>query len=258
MFRSELEELFAKYLAKGVAIDVLEETSSTNDAIRGRRYAEGAVVVAERQSAGRGQRGNSWASEAGSNLTFSVLLSPQGLPVREQFYISKVVTLAITDALAASGIETKIKWPNDIYAGDRKIAGILIENDISGGLIVRSVVGIGLNVNQTEFDPSLPNPVSVKCLTGKDHDRAALLFDLYEALFDYYTVLAEGRREEIDELYAARLYRLGTPALYAEPGGPIYIGTITGVEPGGELVIAREDGGTKKYLFKEVEFIVRL
>lgn len=256
MFQSRLEELFARYIADGTVVEVFDEATSTNDVIRGEKYPEGSVVVAERQTAGRGQRGNSWASEAGSNLTFSVLLEPEGLPAQQQFYISKIVTLALTDALTPEGIDTKIKWPNDIYAGDQKIAGILIENDLSGSSIKRSVIGIGLNVNQTEFHPSLPNPTSARQLTGKEHDRGVLLRNIYETLIDYYGMLAEGRFEEIDKLYAERLYRFGVPARYSEPGGYTYTGTITGVEPNGELAIAGEKGNIKKYLFKEVEFII--
>lgn len=256
MFRSDIENLFSPYMAEGIIVEVMEETSSTNDAIRGSRYTAGSVVVAERQSAGRGQRGNSWSSEPASNLTFSVLLEPGGLPATLQFYISKIVTLAIGDALTTEGIATKIKWPNDIYAGDKKIAGILIENDLRGSGITRSVAGIGLNVNQTVFDPSLPNPVSMKCLTGKEADRARILLSIYENLRGYYAALAGGELEKIDTLYADRLYRFGVAARYAEPGGRAFAGKITGVEPGGELIIEHDSGGIKKYLFKEVEFII--
>lgn len=113
------------------------------------------------QSRGRGQRGNSWSSSAGANLTFSVVLCPGFLETAQQFYLSKAVSLAVCDTVESFGVRPQVKWPNDIYIDGRKVAGILIENDLAGNFLSRSVVGIGINVNQTEFDPALPNPTSL-------------------------------------------------------------------------------------------------
>jgi len=149
----------------------IAETTSTNDDARDARYRHGDVVWAERQSAGRGQRGHAWSSAEGENLTFSLVLEPVRLAVGEQFLLSQAVALALVDTFAACGIDTRIKWTNDIYAGDRKLVGILIEHRYSGPTLARSVVGIGINVNQTAFDPALPNPVSMALAAGRRFDR---------------------------------------------------------------------------------------
>lgn len=136
----------------------IDETTSTNDEARDAKYRHGDIVWAERQTAGRGQRGHTWTSPEGENLTFSMVLEPRFLPVGEQFLLSEAVTLALTDTFAAYGIDTHIKWTNDIYVGDRKLVGILIEHNHAGASLSRTIAGIGINVNQTAFDPALPNP----------------------------------------------------------------------------------------------------
>lgn len=153
----------------------LATTTSTNDEARDARYRHGDVVWAERQTAGRGQRGHVWHSPEGENLTFSLVLEPQFLPIGEQFLLSEAVALALTDMFAHYGIATRIKWTNDIYAGNRKIVGMLIEHNCSGPTLARSIVGIGINVNQAAFDPALPNPVSMAQLTGRTFDREEVL-----------------------------------------------------------------------------------
>ena len=148
----------------------LESTDSTNEEA-GRRISDLdnlSVLSAVRQTEGRGQRGNSWSSNDGENLTFSIVLKygngegfiPE-IRAADQFAISEAAALAVVDLLASYDIEAKIKWPNDIYVGNRKICGILIENAIRGSYIANSIIGIGLNVNQQTFDPSLPNPTSM-------------------------------------------------------------------------------------------------
>ena len=139
----------------------IEETTSTNDDARDAKYRHGDIVWAERQTAGRGQRGHKWSSAEGLNLTFSLVLEPRFLPAGEQFLLNEAVALALTDTFAQFGIAARIKWTNDIYAGDKKLVGILIEHSYSGQTLARTIVGIGINVNQTEFDPALPNPVSM-------------------------------------------------------------------------------------------------
>ena len=147
-----------------IGIDMIhriEETTSTNDDARDAKYRHGDIVWAERQTAGRGQRGHKWSSAEGLNLTFSLVLEPRFLPAGEQFLLNEAVALALTDTFAQFGIAARIKWTNDIYAGDKKLVGILIEHSYSGQTLARTIVGIGINVNQTEFDPALPNPVSM-------------------------------------------------------------------------------------------------
>ena len=167
-----MKEILAQFARQaGVTIDILEQTDSTNNRAAESRYGAGDVVIAERQEAGRGQRGNSWSSTPGENLTFSVVLRPDFLPAERQFRISKAVALAVADTIAEAGLRPAIKWPNDIYIGDRKVTGILIENDLMGPYLSRSVIGIGLNVNQTRFDPALPNPTSLAAEAGHPFDR---------------------------------------------------------------------------------------
>ena len=122
----------------GFTLAYLDETTSTNDVARDPRYDAGAVVIAERQSRGRGQRGNSWSSSAGANLTFSVVLCPGFLEAAQQFYLSKAVSLAVCDTVESFGVRPQVKWPNDIYIDGRKVAGILIENDLAGNFLSRS------------------------------------------------------------------------------------------------------------------------
>lgn len=271
----------------GVELDYREETASTNDLARDPKYAAGSVVMAERQSAGRGQRGNRWESPAGLNLMFSVVLRPDFLEAENQFYISKIIALAVTDALVSSGAQPRIKWPNDIYIGDRKAAGILIENDLTGPMISRSIAGIGMNVNQTKFDPSLPNPTSLALALGRETDRAGLFKRFYVMLSQRYEQLLDARHGTIDRDYLGRLYRFGGEHLFREVGGGgrsgqeadgsgtgggfeqskangsetgkrrPFAGTIVGVRPAGELQIRHAaDNAVRNYLFKEVEYII--
>ena len=128
---------------------------STNDEARDPRLAHGDVVWADEQTAGRGQRGHAWSSTPGENLTFSVVLRPTFLPVGEQFLLSEAVALALCDTFEAFGIAARIKWTNDIYVGNHKLSGMLFEHSFSGPTLSRSVVGIGINVNQMAFDLSL-------------------------------------------------------------------------------------------------------
>lgn len=190
----------------------IKETDSTNTLIKTMSAVmHGTVVVAENQTAGRGQRGNSWEAEPGMNLTFSLLLEPEHIPARRQFAISRAVALAITDCLSHwlrnSADDIAIKWPNDIYVGDRKICGILIENSLQGDRICRSIVGVGLNVNQTVFRSDAPNPVSMAQIAGFGFDLDTLLADVVTTILSYFNAedCSEGTVSERE--YAERLWR---------------------------------------------------
>lgn len=235
-------------------VEYLAEATSTNDVARDRKFGHGDVVVAEVQTDGRGQRGNRWESAEGSNLTFSVVLTPSFLPVASQFLLSEAVALAVADMLGGYGIGAQVKWPNDIYVAGRKIAGILIENDIMGHAMSRSIAGVGLNVNQTEFDPSLPNPTSMKLAAGRDFDRREVLNRFLGALSVRYDTLATGAADAIVRDYHRHLYRLGEPARYAFPDSTVFTATIEGVRRGGELVVRHPDGTCHEYLFKEIAY----
>lgn len=215
---------------------------------------EGTTFVSTFQTGGRGQVKNSWESEKGKNLLFSILLKPHFLPIVRQFLISKIVALAVADVVALYVDNVSLKWPNDVYVGDLKIAGILIENIIMGSVLENSVAGIGLNVNQTKFLSDAPNPVSLFQLTNRQIDLDELLTLLLKRLNYWYDVLKNGREELVDRHYEQRLYRLGVRKEFRDSGGR-YRGTIKGVNDIGQLTVEDEHGQERVYHFKEVAFI---
>ena len=234
----------------------IDFTTSTNDEARGAEYRHMDVVWAGRQSAGRGQRGHTWHSREGDNLTFSVVLTPTFLPIVEQFLLSEVVALSLVDALAEYGVECRIKWTNDIYAGDNKIVGILIEHALSGDAIARTIAGIGLNVNQLEFPVDLPNPTSMACEQGVVFDREEIIKRIIQNLDLLYRRLESGQKAEIEREYIDTMYHLGEPHTYAYPSGEEFVATIRGVRHSGELQLEHQDGIIREYAFKEVEFVL--
>lgn len=235
-------------------IHYIPETTSTNDVAREARFTHGDIVIADRQNKGRGQRGNSWESLPGANLTFSIVLEPHFLAAGRQFLLSKAVSLAVVDTLGLFGIEASVKWPNDIYIGDKKVAGILIENEIMASCLSRSVVGIGLNVNQPGFSPELPNPVSMLGAAGGEFDRAEVLETFCTAFARHYGQLENGEPGKLDEDYYTRLYLADTPHLFRLPEGRALEGTIRRIGPGGELIVETEGGALRSFLFKEIVF----
>ena len=216
------------------------------------------VVVAAYQTAGKGCGSNSWESERGKNLTFSMLIHPEDIPANEQFRITEVTSVAMCEMLERYGCkEVSIKWPNDIYVGNRKICGMLIENRLQGSTIKDSIIGIGLNVNQREFLSDAPNPVSLCQLTGKETDLDELL-DLFLKAFD-----AAWHSKTTCFDYKNLLFRKGKPYLYkdkttssnskaAEPD--VFTATLTDVLPDGRLLLVDEEGRKRLYAFKELEF----
>lgn len=238
-------------------IEHISVTTSTNDLARNAKYREGDIIWADFQTAGRGQRGHTWESRAGENLTFSAVLEPSFLPAREQFLLSEAVALALVDMLSDYGIEARIKWTNDIYVGDRKIVGILIEHTYSGSRLSRTIAGIGINVNQREFSADLPNPTSMlrEC-EGREFDCAEVLARFEQALAHRYSQLREGAAEQLQRDYHERMYRLNEQHTYALPSGERFEATLRGVLPSGDLLLDHADGSRHSYLFKEVEFVI--
>lgn len=234
----------------------IAETTSTNDLAREERYGHGDVICAEQQTAGRGQRGHTWTSPEGVNLLFSVVLCPTFLPAGEQFLLSQAVALALVDTLGTCGIDARIKWTNDIYAGDRKLVGILIEHHLAGGRLARTVAGIGINVNQTAFDPALPNPVSLAQAGGRKFNRSRLLETFLVRCLRRYAQLERGEKEALQHAYRERMYRLGEQHPYRLPDGTLFQAAIEGVLPSGELILRHADGTRHEYLFREIEFVI--
>ena len=230
---------------------------STNDEARDPQLAHGDVVWADEQTAGRGQRGHAWSSTPGENLTFSVVLRPTFLPAGEQFLLSEAVTLALVRTFGDYGIDTRIKWTNDIYAGDRKLVGILIEHRYSGPTLARSVVGIGINVNQTAFDPALPNPVSMALAAGRRFDRREVLDRLLAATERRYAQAMHGDREALREEYRRRMYRLDAFHPFRLADGTTVEAAVRGTAPAGALLLEHRDGSRHEYLYGEVQFVLK-
>lgn len=234
----------------------IESVGSTNSWVR-EHEAEVAsleMICAREQTAGRGQRGNSWEAEPGKNLTFSFLLREPPVAPAAQFAVSEAVALAMTSFLADYGIAARVKWPNDIYAGDRKICGILIENSIMGSVLTRCIAGVGLNVNQRQFLSDAPNPVSMALLTGREYDLDVVGECLETRLREYVERLEEP--EELHKEYQGRLWRLdGRRHRFREAAtGEEFEAVVEGVEPSGHLRLLTEEG-ERLFAFKEVAWL---
>ena len=217
------------------------------------------VAVATFQTAGRGQKGNSWESESGKNLLFSILAHPGNIKVQEQFYISEAIALAVSDSVMDAvgpeyAADVSVKWSNDVYWKDFKMAGILIENTIQGSSILDTVVGVGLDVNQEVFVSDAPNPISLKNITGREFDLEALLSDII-ARFIGYMEKEPDDRTMVDALYHSRLYRrVGLHRFRDEKGE--FSASIEGVCPDGCLMLLTDNGEHRVYEFKQVQFIL--
>lgn len=237
----------------------LDSTTSTNSAIAalGLSAENGTVVTAYAQSAGRGQRGNSWESEPGKNITLSILWKPQTVQASEQFILSEAVALAVADTVdEVSPTPAEVKWPNDIYVGNRKICGILIENSLQGRSISRTIAGVGLNVNQTVFLSDAPNPVSLAMLTGGELDRdkiqTGLIAHLRERLAQADTV---GSCASLHDEYIGRLWRRDGwhPWIIPDTQQSPFMARIADVALTGHLTLETPDGRHTVYAFKEVK-----
>jgi BirA family transcriptional regulator, biotin operon repressor / biotin---[acetyl-CoA-carboxylase] ligase len=216
---------------------------------------EGTIIQTNFQSAGRGQTGNKWESEDGNNLLISIILYPSTVNPSEQFTISMAVSLGICDFVTRFSGDSSVKWPNDIYVKNDKIAGILIENSVMGAKIENSIVGIGLNINQISFKSDAPNPVSLKLVTGADYILPECLAELASDLdIRYKQVIAEEFQLLKDD-YASKLYRINEWADFIDKNGR-FEGKIVSVTDSGKLVIERKPGKQTEYSFKEVEFII--
>lgn len=251
-------------MTKRADIIWLGEVDSTNS--EARRHISDidnlSVVSALSQSQGRGQMGNTWSSAPGENLTFSIVMKPEGLNAiraRDQFVLSEAAALTIVEFLSGHDIQAEIKWPNDIYVGNRKICGMLIENSLRGDTISHSIIGIGLNVNQRNFDVNLPNPTSMAILSGIGTDiRKALeeITDTFRSICETMLASSEGRTR-LHSLYLSRLWRLDEEHSYVETAtGKAFTGTIKGVSPTGRLLIETADGSLKEFAFKEISYII--
>lgn len=226
----------------------IEETDSTNRWLREHGGEDDMAVWADYQTAGKGQGQNSWESERGKNLTFSVLMHPKGMMANRQFDISMQVSVAILETLGQRIGDLSIKWPNDIYWRNAKIAGILIENSLAGNTIRDTIIGVGLNVNQRAFRSDAPNPVSLWQICEEETDREQLLTEIL-------TNIRRWEGKDARQRYLEQMYRRRGYHPYADAEGA-FMARITDVESDGHLRLQDEEGKERRYGFKEVSFII--
>ena len=260
----------------------IAETDSTNNLLRDKYLEEDDLftIRADYQTAGRGQLGNGWESERGKNLLFSTLLCDWHIPVSRQFFINQTVTLSLYRAVFQTLTTDRqplltVKWPNDIYYGDRKLAGILIENIWHGMEVGRSIAGIGLNVNQTLFRSSAPNPISLCQITGAEYDCETLLRRFLDSLRQYRQLLHDSRKDmetvfqSVADEYLCVLYRRDGMFLWenrevsSEPSMPQmtrnndqFMARIDTILPSGELVLLTADNKRRTFHFKQVRYVL--
>ncbi len=238
----------------------LAETVSTNTYARQCPRPEDILLVStDYQTAGRGQRGNSWEAERGKNLLFSLAICPTHTPASQQFVLCELISVALCEVLSRYTDDIRIKWPNDIYHRDHKLSGILIEHDIEGTYIARTIIGIGLNVNQAHFASDAPNPISLCHILGQETDRETLLTEICDTFAAHYHDMLTAPdstlwRNTLHHHYTPLLYRLDTPAPYRDVQGT-FNAILRHVEPDGRLRLEDEQGTLRSYLFKEVEYI---
>lgn len=240
--------------------DTLESTNNYCKLLDPKSVGEFTVIWTGNQTAGIGQQGNVWVSEPLKNLTFSLVLKPSFLPLADQWLLSMTLAVAISDCLNRLFSEFKIqkttfiKWPNDIYVGNNKICGILVTNQVSGGIISQAICGIGLNVNQTLFPDWVPNPTSLFLETGKEHDIKNLLIELVNNIKLRYQQLKDAPTT-IKPIYMSRLFRLNQPAEYIYQGEQI-TATITDVDHQGHLHLTTQKETEISCALKEIQFVI--
>lgn len=248
----------------------IKQTYSTSTLLR-EQYSDALphlyTIRTDFQIAGRGQAGNSWESEAGKNLLFSALLRYEGIHAAKQWRLSMLVAVALWDTLAKylPQEQLTIKWPNDIYFGDKKIVGILIENSLSGQYVGYSIVGIGVNVNQTQWLSNAPNPISMKEITGEEYDVEVLMNEWICSMKSWELRTTE----EIKVAYMQHLYRNEgwheymerevniTPTSIVQKGVEnAFLAQFIGITEQGELMLRLQNNEEKKYHFKQIRFVI--
>lgn len=243
-----------KYQINGFEILEYDEVASTNTVAEKMALGElkdKMVILTWHQTQGRGQATNKWESEPGKNIAMTVIFRPEGLEAGKQFAVSMVIALGCLDFVSRHVQGATVKWPNDIYAGDRKMAGILIEHRIAGACIQSSLCGIGLNVNQSVFLSDAPNPVSLKQLTGKELDLNQALAELLECIGGRYAWIKDYAALEAD--FRKNMYRAAGIFDWEDNAGP-FRASISGIDEYGQLILEDTEGRQRLYAFKEVKY----
>lgn len=244
----------AKTLFIGKNINFLPSCHSTNEEAAAlldkHSVIDGTVVITDHQLSGKGQRGNTWYAEPGKNLTFTLILKPSFLSIVHQFNLNMAISLGIHDCLNSIKSGFQVKWPNDIYFGDYKIGGILIQNAVNGSMLTSTIAGIGLNINQNHFE--LPTAISLIQITGVETPLDSIFASVNEHIEKRYLQLKRGEVQQLKQDYLTSLYRFGEDHLFKS--NEVFQGRITGVSDQGLLEV--ETGkGLKLFNFKEVSFI---
>jgi BirA family transcriptional regulator, biotin operon repressor / biotin---[acetyl-CoA-carboxylase] ligase len=247
-----------KTLFLGKKILYLPSCHSTNDIaaelVRGQSFAEGIVVITDEQTAGRGQRGSHWLTTRGANFTFSLVLKPTFLSISEQFLLSQAVAMGVRAYLAFHTPIARVKWPNDLYLGGDKIGGILIENALQGTRIAHSVVGIGLNINQTDFE--VPRATSLSLVTGRPLQLTDELPLLLQQLEQYYLRLRAGHYADLRAEYLTYLVGYGRERTFQSPAEGTFRAKVVGVSEEGRLQLQHTtDLTTREYDVKELQWV---
>ena len=236
----------------------IEKTDSTSTYLKTlshcRNLDEGTVVTTNFQTLGRGQQGSIWESTEGENLLFSIIFYPKMVEIGSQFIISQAISLAIQKILSNYTDDIQIKWPNDIYQKESKICGILIENILSEKIIEQSIVGIGININQTIFLSNAPNPISLKKITQNNYDLKTLLREFIDEISIYYQRIKDGDFDLIRTEYVESLYRKEGYFWYND-GIENFEARIKRIENNGIIVLETKNYIERRFMFKEVKFI---
>ena len=236
----------------------LDKVDSTNNYLQCYKQSEDediTFVWTDAQVAGRGCGANSWECEAGKNIAFSVLFHPVHVPASKQFIISMANALALKEALGCFTEGLTVKWPNDIYWKDFKLAGTLIEPSLRRGVVADCIIGTGINVNQTVFLSDAPNPVSLRMVTGREIPVGEVADRVVECLARRLGQVMRGEREEIVSLYHERLYRREGFHTYRDAEG-CFSAAIRQVATDGHLQLCDTEGRLRSYAFKEVAFVL--
>jgi BirA family biotin operon repressor/biotin-[acetyl-CoA-carboxylase] ligase len=236
-----------------------EELDSTNSyaqlLIAKSNPCEGTAISADFQSQGRGQYGRIWTGDKGKNIFTTIIIKPSFIKPADQFLINQAITLAVCDVCKdAVQQDVAIKWPNDIYINDRKVCGILIQYTISGNTLQYGIIGIGMNINQKEFSPDLPNPTSLAIEGAAAFDLIEIRKKLFSAFELRYEQLKKGRTGSIKKEYQSRLYRINEKALFNYGDKPLE-GVIRGVDDTGKLLLS-VDNVIQSYNLNELRMVI--
>ncbi len=245
-------KILAKVGFASKIIHYLPSCHSTNEKASQLSGDEGTIIITDDQTNGKGQRGNSWESAPYKNLTFSLVLKPIFLPIQEQFKLTQVISLGIANAVQTFVSKTvKVKWPNDIYVDNKKIGGVLIQNNVKGQQIEYSIIGVGLNVNQIKFET--PNAVSLSNLLGRPLVLNTVLNEVLASIYEHYSFLKNGNSTILEQEYLKILYQRNEWKKY-KAAEEEFAGKIIGIDPLGRLLIETETA-VKCFQNQEITFL---